>query len=743
MKVLQSTKIFRATWLMFVFSGVCISAFPSRADAQSDSELKSLKLVPKDADFLYGSFRLPEQWNRLSTGPVATSFMKLPSVVKILTQFKTEWKEREAVGSNIRVALENGNVQDALAFLRELTSSELFLFGDKNFSSMNLRIAKINDEMASLMASGLDDSEEQTQLIATKWIEGLKGMTIPTLVMGARCDDTDLALGKIDQLEVPVFALKQIPDAAPFLHSLNRIEDKRGDRLQWVISGSQIPWDVIPTNDDFDEEMRDTVKEALDPVTFTLTIGLFDGNFIVALSPTPEALLELGKGESILEHPDMKPVVDAMSKPLIGIAYSSDALADSTFTSTYKNFFSRNLAGASMQISSQLEEDSEIKDFLEDFSSDLAWMDEAIAKFVPKFQGALSLTFLTDDGWERHDHLRTKDVLLDTSSKLATLEHVGGDPLMMVATKLQDHPEYFQLIRKIVQKAKLRFDEAVEVDWSELNEDEDIQDRLQQAKQAVEMAWPFLVRVADAWEKKFLPSMSGEHAIILSAGNLAAEQWVKDMPPASEPLPLIELATVTGLKDKSLFQSGFEDLFGLCDEIVEMIRKQDPNAVPAGYSIPRPTQSTSAQGEKFGYPIPADCPVPKDMMPQMLFSGEFAVGTYSDKQAVALMTATPLKIGQGVIDPSANQANASYVSFGRLFQFASPWLRYAMSQSMENLNDSVLDPSMPEDFANYELTGNDVLAMFGVLGQIGDLSSSTTSNGSGGTVTRSVYRQAK
>jgi hypothetical protein len=131
------------------------------------------------------------------------------------------------------------------------------------------------------------------------------------------------------------------------------------------------------------------------------------------------------------------------------------------------------------------------------------------------------------------------------------------------------------------------------------------------------------------------------------------------------------------------------------------------------------------------------------MMPQMLFSGAFAMGTYSDKQAATLITSTPLRIGQGVIDPAANQANASYVAFGRLFQFASPWLRYALSQSMENLNDSVLDPSIPDDFANYEMTGNDILAMYGVLGKIGDLSSSTSSNGSGGTVTRSVYRQAK
>ena len=181
----------------------------------------------------------------------------------------------------------------------------------------------------------------------------------------------------------------------------------------------------------------------------------------------------------------------------------------------------------------------------------------------------------------------------------------------------------------------------------------------------------------------------------------------------------------------------------MCDEIVAMIRKQDPNAIPANYSIPRPTKSQISRGEKFGYPIPDDCPVPKEMMPQMLFSGDFAFGTYSDKQAETLGTSRPLTIGKGVIDPAAMQGNASYISFGRLFRFAAPWVRYAMSQSMENLNDSVLDESIPEDFANYDLTANDVLSIYGVLGQIGDMASSTTSNGSGGTVTRSVYRQSK
>jgi hypothetical protein len=259
-------------------------------------------------------------------------------------------------------------------------------------------------------------------------------------------------------------------------------------------------------------------------------------------------------------------------------------------------------------------------------------MDESIAKVVPEFKGVTSVGFLTEDGWERHDHLRTKDVLFESSSPLTAIEHVGGEPMMMVATRLQDHPEYFQLARKIVQRAKARFDEAMELDWSEL----DIELDNDQVSEYADAAWPFVVRIADSWEKKFLPSMSGEHAVVLSGGNLAAQQWYKDMPSSADPLPFPELAMVTGLKNNDLFKSGIEDVLTICDEIVEMIREEGFAEIPVAYKIPRPVKSRSDAGEKYGYPIPADCPVPEEMMPQALFSGDYVVGNYSDKQSASL-----------------------------------------------------------------------------------------------------------
>ena len=733
MKLRMQQLVARLCLPVGVLAGALLHGPVGRTVAQDESSIRSAKLAPIDADFYYGSFQLKEQWDRMTAGPVVRELMDQPVIEKVLALFRSEWREREGIGGQARVFLDNGNVTDVLAFLQELVSKEVFVFGDKNMSKWYDRLAKISEELQPLLMSSDSSSEEQGQIIAGKWIEAMKGMEIPTFVFGARCDNADIGLGKIDQLEIPVFALKQYPDAAPFVQNLKRVEDARGDRMQWVLNGSQIPWDSIPTNDVFDEEMRDQLKGALNDKSITISIGLFDGNFIFAVSSTPDRLLALGKGKSILEHPEMQPARDLISRPLTSLSYVSDAFAKANFNVTYNNFFSKNAFSSGYQALQFLDEDSEFRDFFADVVGDLKWMDESIAKVVPEFKGGTSVGFLTEDGWERHDHLRTQDVLFESNSPLTALEHVGGEPMMMVATRLQDHPEYFQLARKIVQRAKARFDEAMDLDWSEL----DIELDNDQVSEYADAAWPFVVRIADSWEKKFLPSMSGEHAVVLSGGNLAAQQWYKDMPSSADPLPFPELAMVTGLKNKELFKSGMEDLFTICDDIVEMIREEGGAAIPPGYKIPRPVKSKSDAGEKYGYPIPADCPVPEEMMPQALFSGDYVVGNYSDKQSASLSSVKKLSVGKGVIDPNARQSNASYIHVGRLFEFARPWVRYAL---MDKLDKSLFEETLPDEYEQYDITGKEVLSVYSVLGKIGDFSSSSVRKPTGETSIRSVYR---
>ena len=439
----------------------------SESLGQNETIIQSTKLVPMDADFYYGSYKLREQWDRFVAGPVTRELMSLPALEDALSRFRTEWRERKGPGATARTMLDNGNVKDILAFIQELLSSDVFVFGDKKMSIWSETMAKVSDEISQMMFSSEATTDEIGPMITNKWIGAIKEMTVPTLVIGARCNNIDLALSKIDQLEIPLFGLKQIPSAAPFFANLNRIDDNRGDRLQWTLKGSQIPWDLIPTNETFDEDLKDSLSEALDEKSVTITIGMFDGNFVVAISSTPETLMALGKNKSLMEHPDMQPARDLLSRPIAGISYVSDALAKANFNATYNNFFSRNATTNVFQVQQLLAEDSEFRDFLEDLVNDFKTVDELIAKVIPEFKGATSVSFLTDEGWERHDHFRTKDVISDSSSRLVSLEHVGSDPILMVATKVQDHPEYFQLARKVVQISKARFDKAITMDWSE------------------------------------------------------------------------------------------------------------------------------------------------------------------------------------------------------------------------------------------------------------------------------------
>ncbi len=112
-------------------------------------------------------------------------------------------------------------------------------------------------------------------------------------------------------------------------------------------------------------------------------------------------------------------------------------------------------------------------------------------------------------------------------------------------------------------------------------------------------------------------------------------------------------------------KDGFIELFDIFDSIVDTVRTVNPESLPAGYSVPPPSQADAAVGEKYGYPIPDDCPVPKGMMPHGLFAGDFFVGSYSEKQSASMADAKTLASGSKVISDSARLANASYVHVGK------------------------------------------------------------------------------
>ena len=743
---------------------------PCPVRAQDAGEMSSLKLVPIDADIYIATFRMREQWEKFVSGPVVQELLESSGVENALEQFRSEWTERDGIGSNVRIFWENGNTQDVMAFLGELFSSEMFVYGDEGVSKWYFADAKIKDEMRNLYSTG-ESPIKQLRTFTDTYLKLAGELNVPTLVMGARCQSEDIALGKIDQLEAALFGVGATDAGALIIKKLDRIDDARGNRLQLRLDGTQIPWDEIPTGEGFDDEMKDRVREVVEKKSMTITIGLLDGFFIAAISPTSKAILELGKGKSILEHPELQPVRDAAALPITSVSFMSGAMNQSLYESFQKNALSRSLSSNLGPLMQPLEVDSEVRDFYKELQGDCEWIDASLAKRMPAYKSSTSLSYWTPEGWERHVYSKTDNVDLDSSAPLGILEHLGKEPMMFFVARGQNRSENLGVMRQILQKLRARFIEAQELDWNELgwdfsdsnsllNELEPVVKRLfpnmdwskiknaleyENVKEYIGIAEPSLVKLVEALESKLLPAMSGEQAMVVSGGDLKAKQWYKGMPPSVDPLAIPEIAFAFGVRDGKLLQDGIDDVFKGFDEMVEAMRAKNPSAIPAGYKIPRPAHSETAVGRKLWYEIPADCPVPQELMPHVFFARDYGIASYSDQQSMSMASATKLSVMPGVIDASANQSSVTYINIGKVFNLARPWIRYALIEGMESLEDSLIEETDAYQVFgdNYDLTGKDLLSAWTVLCKFGEFSAVSKSLPSGGSYVRSVYKSQK
>lgn len=725
---------------LFVGSALAFSMVGGLESLRAGDELKdsSLRLVPKDADVYWASWRQAEQWQRLVNGPVAKKLVALPAVQKAWKEFLKEWDDRSEQLAQARMVWENPNFKEALAFLGELGSEETFFFGDKNLSRFITTVNEFTTDMQVAILEAADDPEEAYVELIDKWIGELEKTKLPTLVFGAKFQDEDLAITKVDQLE----ALIQLPLMAAgqpqFQNLIKRVDDSRGSRISITLNGKLIPWDAIPTTDEFDEEALENLREVLEEKNITLTVGMLDKYFVVAFSETTKDLLELGKGESLLAHPDFAPVVAMSDKPLTMASYTSNVFGEANWNAQFKGFFSKLFSQTAAAGRLALDEESEAHDLLDDIESDLEWMDTEIAKVIPPFQGQTMLSFLTDDGWEMLQYNRTPDFILQSEEPLQGLKHVGGKPLMMVVTRFANHPEYFQLMRKIVQRVKTRLDEALEMDLSDIDIDDNDQ---VEAKQMIDRVYPLLEKVANTYETLIAPSLTGEHGLVWTSGNLKAKQWVQGMPESEEPLPLPEFSWISGLKDRDSMIKGGKEIYSVFDSILELARELDPNSVPEGYSIPRPEKVTEKSGIKYGYPIPEDCPVPADLMPHVLLSEDLLVMGYSKATTNLLADGSPLEVGKPVFSSDSKLASASYIDIGRMFKSFGPWVRYAVKQSGIDLDQELVPQSeLPMNGTN--ITPNDLLGLWSVLESVGEITTTAVSKGKEGIEIRSVYRQS-
>jgi hypothetical protein len=684
-----------------------------------------LQFAPSDADFFGSSLRLSEQWQGIASSKFAQELLKVPYVKSAIEKFKNQWEDRDGEVGRFRNNLENPALASLLKLGQDMISDEFFIIGDGAWSEFLLEVSSFSNDLNQAIAT--DGPQAAVDFLLNLPKTEADAIPVPGFVIGFKLSDPNLLMVKLDELEGLLrFGLSSFPPAQPLLEGLERVQDSRGPRLAWTLESDMIPWEMIPRRDEATAALIDHFEELLDGRQICLTIGALKEYLIIGITEDADAIAQLGVEEGLAKHPHLKPVLDRGKEKIVSIGYVSDLMAEAQFESQLNNYFSRQLTAQYKLAELQY---GAIPTEFESIPDDLIWLDEQIAQHVPEQKGQTVVAFLTYNGQETWGYSRTKNVLFDSSKPLDILNQLGGDPMALLALRLQDHPEYFATARRIVRKVKEYLDVVPEIDV--LSE----KDR-EQWTLGLEKGWPILVQLADLWENEFMPAMKdGQHAWVLNGGNLSSKQWVKDMPPSNSELPLPEFALVTGLSDREGMSNAFKHLFEILDTVVELAREAEPDKIPSGYEIPRPVRDESVSSNaRYTYPIPDDCPVPKTMAPQALFTDKFLITGYSDKQVENLTKSKALSVSRGIIDDKQNYSAAAYLDFGRISVFAKPWIVYAIETKVGDLNSVIV----PEDDKTPELKGTDIVQLWDTFQHFGKAMSLSFQEKDGSMVTRSV-----
>jgi hypothetical protein len=695
-------------------------------------ETRSIALVPPTADLYIGGYEILAPWSQFWNSPAVAGVRDSSFVTKLEQEFRQAWRDRRGNLSRVRSIVENRNTKEALRFLQDVLSKDIFLAADQSLSDFLQRVESVLRK-SRLLADPSVSNSDKAELVYG-WIDQLgPDWKVPTIILAGSITDNERALAKVDEIEGLLrFGLGMRPEAKAALKLLTRIEDQRGSRLRWRIPFASLPWDAIPTNDIFDAESLSRLREVVADKAIVLTFGILDKRFVFALGDSVDSMLAAAPGASLLDHPDLHWVRDHENQQITGIRYVSDRLAHATFQLGLKDFFSK-LANAVLRPATYEVDDSEYREWLLACIDDAGWIDSTIEAHVPEQKGSTEISLLLDHGWEVHAHHRTVNALFDGSSPLRGARHWGRDPLIVLDVQLADHPEYFQAARAIVRRIKQRVEELRTVP------DRDLPDaRWIQLPEIADRAWPWLFQWAELWQRQVLPSMSGEHVFVLHGTGLESHQWHPDWPRSNEPLAIPGAGLLIGINDSKKWIQSLRGLRSLLEKVVVNVGDRIPASFRTSLQTPESQRIEDGELTTWGLPIPENCPAPKAMMPRVSVGSSWSIFTYSDTVIEGVRTATDPTIGLGQFDSTKNMAKAAWIDLGGLATLMTPWVRYAVDHSWERLSNSQTILDFGIDFT-LDATREEIVNAWLPLEKLGAMSSVTTIREDGSSYSRSIF----
>jgi hypothetical protein len=717
---LSHARLFRFTLWSTVFVAACLNSSAAMAAAPAALAGSGVATAPADAAFFSSTLRLKEQIDIFMDSNAWAKLRELPAISRGLDSWN---EQKDMPGSPVSMFftfLELPENAQAVELLSDMVAHDTFVYGDPSCAKFLklVRIVSAAQQEAALRAAGVDEMEEDFEEIELESddeeISGARGrlrvlpvrreiaeeveevddlefeveaiggeeaqalamieaiaknielFEVPDIVWGFKTGKKDTAEFQLKRIEVLAKLLAEMsPQAAG---AMTRKKVAGGTVLSFTIAGSLVPWDEIAGEiENRIGESEDLEKVLAKARETNIVIGLgVIGDWVIlsigdSLDHLDKLVLPGGKGKALIDTPPFAKLLDHADKPLTGISYLSEELAEAMAPSAHDLDSLIGLAVMGVENSDAADGASEAVK---------KWLDELNTEYVkqlPEPGPWLSYSFMTPTGYEGYAWSWFKNIPLDGEKPLSLLEHAGGTPIAVAVTRFTSNPDLAMAMGQLVRDG---WDIFATYAVPEMSDDE--QEKFDTFS---EKFLPLAGELATIFTDKFAQSIADGQVGFVIDSKSTTDKLQAELPSSAEPLPVPEFAIVLPLADRKLFVEGLNDFFAWGDKLVATMREVDPNSVPEGYAIPEPSQEKVAGGSVWSFGIP-DAGLDEKIAAAIGVGDSAVVFTLVPGHAARLLDPTPLKTGGAVTKFAAPLAAASAVDFPTLIDMIEPWVIY-------------------------------------------------------------------
>ncbi len=661
----------------------------------------SWRWVPQQADFFWGGHHVDKQIQATQDSELAARILETALWKKSSELFFKEWKDRKSDLAIWKARLDNPAAREIRAFLYDVISHDVFLYADENLSRTLDQWNSIVPQVERL-SSRQTATEEKADIVA-RWVnEIVPKIQLPTLMLGGRCTNTDRALARIDEIEGAIrLGINFVPDIASLFNNLRRIEDKRGNRLEWRITADRIPWNQIPETDLLDRETLQDLRSACKDKSLTFSLGLLDEYFCVVISGDKEWESRFGQDSHVDEHPEIQSLVSnyltqhvrerGLDRVLVTSTYHTSDRVVSAFQTFFLDGFFRKIARTVLlPIIDQQPAESDTAAWLVSVLDDASWLDDRIGQHVVRYRGATRLAWLSELGLESVQIDRTPMHLMDSTQVLEGIRRIGDDPLLVLNLRLGSHQEYFQTAREIVRRIKSSFEELMLIRDPEAD-----LGPLRPIHRQLQAVWPMVVTITEEWQKRILPNLNGEHMVLAQSDGLGSL------------LPLPEVALISRISNPDELGAGTISIADAVGSMLGTLGVSTPLS-PSLHQTPRWNWlgNSKTQWQSF---------VEADKRPL--------------DQAVRLL---------GFEEAKGPLASAAMIDFGRLSRLENLWIAGVLGQAPVDTEGNLSIPTTASG-RRLSITPAEVKEFLACMEALGRLTSFSKSDDQGRTLSRSRY----